>query len=103
MLDQESLRPVIIAMALYITISTLVPLATKPTGIQVIDDLTMSIIARRFNDEWCHPHRPYRSLPIIFKMTPLEHSLDRQVSSYVRDPSHEHDYRTCLMNQELIS
>ena len=48
MLDQESLRPVIIAMALYITISTLVPrIATKPTGIQVIDDLTMSIIAQR--------------------------------------------------------
>ena len=48
MLDQESLRPVIIAMALYITISTLVPrFATKPTGIQVIDDLTMSIIAQR--------------------------------------------------------
>jgi hypothetical protein len=48
MLDQESLRPVIIAMALYITISTLVPrIATKPTGIQIIDDLTMTIIAQR--------------------------------------------------------
>jgi hypothetical protein len=48
MLDQESLRPVIIAMALYITISTLVPrIATKPTGIQIIDDLVMSIIAQR--------------------------------------------------------
>ena len=48
MLDQESLRPVIIAMALYITISTLVPrIATKPTGIQVVDDLTMTIIAQR--------------------------------------------------------
>jgi hypothetical protein len=48
MLDQESLRPVIIAMALYITISTLTPrLATKPTGIQVVDDLTMTIIAQR--------------------------------------------------------
>ena len=48
MLDQESLRPVIIAMALYITISTLIPrLATKPTGIQVVDDLTMTIIAQR--------------------------------------------------------
>ena len=48
MLDQESLRPVIIAMALYITISTLVPrIATKPTGIQIIDDLMMSIIAQR--------------------------------------------------------
>ena len=48
MLDQETLRPVIIAMALYITISTLVArIATKPTGIQIIDDLTMSIIAQR--------------------------------------------------------
>lgn len=48
MLDQESLRPVIIAMALYITISTLVPrIATKPTGIQIVDDLVMSIIAQR--------------------------------------------------------
>ena len=48
MLDQESLRPVIIAMALYITTSTLVPrIATKPTGIQVVDDLTMTIIAQR--------------------------------------------------------
>jgi hypothetical protein len=48
MLDQESLRPVIIAMALYITISTLIPrIATKPTGIQVVDDLTMTIIAQR--------------------------------------------------------
>ena len=35
MLDQESLRPVIIAMALYITISVLVPrILTKPTGPQ---------------------------------------------------------------------
>ena len=35
-------------MALYITISTLVPrIATKPTGIQIVDDLVMSIIAQR--------------------------------------------------------
>ena len=48
MLDQESLRPVIIAMALYITISTLVPrIVKKPTGIQVIDDLVMKIIAEK--------------------------------------------------------
>ena len=48
MLDQESLRPVIIAMALYITISTLVPrIVTKPTGIQVVDDLIMKIIAEK--------------------------------------------------------
>jgi hypothetical protein len=48
MLDQESLRPVIIAMALYITIRILVPrIVTKPTGIQVVDDLIMKIIAEK--------------------------------------------------------
>jgi hypothetical protein len=47
MLDQESLRPVIIAMALYITISTLPRIVKKPTGIQVIDDLVMKIIAEK--------------------------------------------------------
>jgi hypothetical protein len=48
MLDQESLRPVIIAMVLYIIISTLVPrIVKKSTGIQVVDDLVMKIIAER--------------------------------------------------------
>lgn len=48
MLDQESLRPVIIAMALYITILTIVPrIAKKPSGIQVIDDLVMMIISQK--------------------------------------------------------
>ena len=48
MLDQESLRPVIIAMALYISISVLIPrIVKKPTGIQPIDDLVMTIIAQR--------------------------------------------------------
>jgi hypothetical protein len=48
MLDQETLRPVIIAMALYITLATLVPkIVTKPTGIQVIDDLVMTLIAQK--------------------------------------------------------
>jgi hypothetical protein len=47
-LDQESLRPVIIAMAIYLTISTLVPkIAKKPTGIKVVDDLVMMIIAQQ--------------------------------------------------------
>jgi len=47
-LDQESLRPVIIAMAFYLTISTLVPkIAKKPTGIKVVDDLVMMIIAQQ--------------------------------------------------------
>ena len=48
MLDQESLRPVIIAMALYLTISTLIPrIVKKPTGIQILDDLVMTIIAQK--------------------------------------------------------
>jgi hypothetical protein len=48
MLDQESLRPVIIAMALYIAISTIVPrVVTKPSGIGFIDDIVMSLIAQR--------------------------------------------------------
>lgn len=48
MLDQESLRPVILAMAIYISISTLVPrIIKKPVGIQVIDDLVMKLIAER--------------------------------------------------------
>ena len=48
MLDQESLRPVIIAMTVYIIISVLVPrVAKKPTGIQIIDDLVMTIIAQQ--------------------------------------------------------
>jgi hypothetical protein len=48
MLDQESLRPVIISMALYIVISIVIPrLITKPTGIKAIDDLVMTIIAQK--------------------------------------------------------
>ena len=48
MLDQESLRPVIIAMSLYIIIATLIPrFVTKPTGIGFIDDIVMSLIAQK--------------------------------------------------------
>jgi len=47
-LDQDNLRPVIIAMALYIAISILVPrIIKKPTGIKAIDDLVMTIIAQK--------------------------------------------------------
>jgi hypothetical protein len=47
-LDQENLRPVIIAMALYIAIVSIIPkVAKKSTGIQVIDDLIMYIIAQK--------------------------------------------------------
>lgn len=48
MLDQDSLRPVIISMALYITICTIVPiLFKKPTGVQFIDDITLSVIRQK--------------------------------------------------------
>ena len=48
MLDQETLRPVIIAMALYLAINIIVPrILKKPTGIKVIDDLVMTMIAQQ--------------------------------------------------------
>ena len=48
MLDQENLRPVIIAMTLYIAISIIIPrIAKKPSGIQPVDDLVMTIIAQK--------------------------------------------------------
>ena len=48
MLDQESLRPVIIAMALYIAVNILLPrIITNPTGFQPLDDLVMTSIAQR--------------------------------------------------------
>jgi len=47
-LDQENLRPVIIAMALYIAAVTIVPkVARKSTGIQPIDELIMYILAQK--------------------------------------------------------
>ena len=47
-LDQETLRPVIIAMALYLAINIIIPrILKKPTGIKVIDDLVMTMIAQQ--------------------------------------------------------
>ena len=47
-MDQESLRPVIIAMALYIIVASIVPrLVTTPTGIGFIDDIVMTLIAQK--------------------------------------------------------
>jgi len=47
-LDQENLRPVIVAMAVYLTIATLVPrVVKKPTGIQPVDDVVMTLIAQK--------------------------------------------------------
>ena len=48
MLDQESLRPVIIAMSLYIIIASIIPhFITKPSGIGFIDDIVMTFIAQK--------------------------------------------------------
>jgi len=48
MLDQETLRPVIIAMALYLAISQIVPeIFKKPTNIKIIDDIVAMLIAQR--------------------------------------------------------
>ena len=48
MLDQETLRPVIIAMALYLAISQIVPeILKKPTNIKFIDDIVAMLIAQR--------------------------------------------------------
>jgi hypothetical protein len=48
MLDQETLRPVIIGMALYLAISQIVPeIFKKPTNIKFIDDIVAMLIAQR--------------------------------------------------------
>jgi hypothetical protein len=48
MFDSETLRPVIIAMALYLALSILVPkIATKPTGIKLVDDEVMYLMAQK--------------------------------------------------------
>ena len=48
MLDQETLRPVIIAMTIYLAISKIVPeLLKKPTNIKFIDDIVAMLIAQR--------------------------------------------------------
>jgi hypothetical protein len=48
MFDSETLRPVIIAMALYLALSILVPkVITKPTGVKVVDDEVMYLLAQK--------------------------------------------------------
>ena len=48
MLDQETLRPVIIAMALYLAISQIVPeIFKKPTNIKIIDHIVAMLIAQK--------------------------------------------------------
>lgn len=48
MLDHDTLRPVVVSMALYITIATLVPMFFKrPTNVKIVDDITLSIIRQK--------------------------------------------------------
>ena len=48
MFDQDTLRPVIIAMSLYIIVSVLVPrFVTKPTNIETIDDIVAFLVVQR--------------------------------------------------------
>ena len=47
MLDSETLRPVIIAMTLYLVLSHLAPrVIKKPTGIKPVDDVIMLLISQ---------------------------------------------------------
>jgi uncharacterized membrane protein len=48
MFDQDTLRPVIIAMSLYIIVSVLVPrYVTKPTNIETIDDIVAFLVTQK--------------------------------------------------------
>lgn len=48
MFDQDSLRPVIISMVIYLILAKLLPeILKKPTGITIIDDLNMMLIAQK--------------------------------------------------------
>lgn len=48
MMDQETLRPVIIAMALYILMAKFAR-HMRPTGLQPVDDVTSMMIANEGN------------------------------------------------------
>ena len=48
MFDQDSLKPVILSMVIYLIIAKFLPeILKKPTGITIIDDLTMMHIAQK--------------------------------------------------------
>ena len=48
MFDSDTLRPVMIAMVLYLVAANVVPkVVTKPTNIKVLDDLVMYLIAQK--------------------------------------------------------
>ena len=48
MFDSETLRPVIIGMALYIVMSHMLPkIIKKPTGVKPVDEINMLLIANK--------------------------------------------------------
>lgn len=48
MFDQDMLKPVIVSMILYLVIAKFLPeIIKKPTGIGIIDDLNMMLIAQK--------------------------------------------------------
>ena len=48
MFDQDLLKPVIVSMVLYLVIAKFLPeILKKPTGIGIIDDLNMMLIAQK--------------------------------------------------------
>ena len=48
MLDQDTLKPVIISMIVYMLVAKLIPeLIKKPTGVAFIDDVNMMLIAQK--------------------------------------------------------
>jgi|TARA_R110000772_G_scaffold123496_1_gene229791 hypothetical protein len=48
MLDQETLKPVIISMIVYLLIAKMIPESIKkPTGVSFIDDINMMLIAQK--------------------------------------------------------
>lgn len=48
MFDEEALRPVIIAMTIYLSLIVLAPrVFRKPTGIQFVDDIVLTLLSQR--------------------------------------------------------
>ena len=48
MFDSDTLRPVIIAMAIYLVLANFVPkLVTKPTDVPIVDDYIMYLVAQK--------------------------------------------------------
>lgn len=48
MFDTDTLRPVIIAITLYILLSQFLPtILKKPTGVKIIDDMVMLLISQK--------------------------------------------------------